>query len=106
MTNGSEKSGISGAHVHAIELEHLIVHKYEEHETLFRKADSLARKLIEQELRPGESLRVLGPGSYRLLLPKLMPEAGALRCSVIAEQVAREIRALNPTSITLDKQRK
>jgi hypothetical protein len=92
--------------IHAIELESLIVHKYSEHDALFKKADKLAKEIIEAELREGEALRTLRPGSYRVFLPKLKPEAGALRVSVIAEQVARAIKELNPTSQAITRERR
>jgi hypothetical protein len=92
--------------MHAIELESLIVHKYSEHDALFKKADKAAREIIEGELREGEAMRILKPGSYRLFLPKMKPEAGALRCSVIAEQVARVVKELNPTSQAIARERR
>jgi len=93
------------AHLHNIELEDLIVHRYAEHDALFKRADKVARKLIEDELRDGEGMRVKKPGSYQVFFPKLTPEAGALRCAVIAEQVAREVREINPASKAVDRQR-
>ncbi|MBY0510910.1 MAG: hypothetical protein K2P94_12280 [Rhodospirillaceae bacterium] len=92
--------------IHAIELESLILHKYSEHDALFKKADKVAREIIESELREGEAIRTLRPGSYRLFLPKMKPEAGALRCSVIAEQVARAVKELNPTSQAIERDRR
>jgi len=38
-------------------------------------------------------------------MPKLKPEAGALRCSVLAEQIARAAKDLNPTSQGLERRR-
>jgi hypothetical protein len=92
--------------MHAIELESLILHKYSEHDALFKKADKVAREIIESELREGEAYRSLKPGSYRLFLPKMKPEVGALRCSVIAEQVARAVKELNPTSQAIERERR
>jgi EAL domain-containing protein (putative c-di-GMP-specific phosphodiesterase class I) len=90
---------------HTIHLESLIVHRYSEHDALFQKADKVARGIIEAELREGESVRMPKPGRYRIFMPKLKPEAGALRCSVIAEQIARAVRDLNPTSMALERRR-
>lgn len=103
-TSGGDGSDIS-KRIHIIELEELIVHRYSEHDALFKKADKLAREIIESNLREGETLRSSKPGSYRLILPKLKPEAGALKCSVIAEQVARAVKELNPTSMALERRR-
>jgi hypothetical protein len=102
---GSHSGAKIEAHLHSIELEDLIVHRYSEHDALFKRADKMARQLIEQELRDGEGMRVKKPGSYQVFFPKLTPDAGALRCSVIATQVAREVRELNPASKSVDRQR-
>ena len=72
------------AHLHSIELEDLIVHRYSEHDALFKRADKMARKLIEQELRDGEGMRVIKPGSYQVFFPKMKPDAGALTFAVNA----------------------
>ncbi len=98
------KNGMEGR-VHKIELTDLIVHKYSEADALFKKADKVAQGIITNELRGDEAMRCTRPGSYRLIFPKLTPEAGALRCAVIAEQVAREVRKLNPTSQAIDQRR-
>jgi len=88
----------NSAHIHAIELEDLIVHKYDAHDALMQKADKLARDLIHEELRDGEMLQVLGQGSYLVHLPKLTPAAGELRCSLMTEKIYRAIRDLNPAA--------
>lgn len=98
------KTGMEGR-VHKIELADLIVHKYSEADALFKKADKVAQGIISNELRGDEALRCVRPGSYRLIFPKLTPEAGQLRCAVIAEQVAREVRKLNPTSQAIEQRR-
>ncbi|MDX2224492.1 MAG: hypothetical protein SFV21_17200 [Rhodospirillaceae bacterium] len=85
-------------HIHPINIEHLIVHKYQPHEALIRKADTVAREIIHNELRPGEFLHVAAPGRYNLVLPKLRPDAGSLRCSVITEILYRAIKELNPAA--------
>lgn len=92
-------------HLHTIRIEDLIVHRYSEHEALFKKAEKVTREIIESELRDGEGMRPLGRGAFQVFLPKLTPEAGSLRCSVIAERVAREIRGFNPTSQTLESEK-
>jgi hypothetical protein len=102
---GKASASAMDAHLHRIDLEELIVHRYSEHEALFKRADKAARALIEGELREGEGMRVVKPGVYQVFFPKLTPDAGALRCSVIAEQVAREVRDINPTSRSVDRQR-
>src|SRR4051812_38167186 len=81
--------------VHLIDIEKLIIHKYPEPAALLRKADKISRDIINAELRPGEALKVSRPGRYHLLLPKLLPAAGALRASVILEQLFRAISDLN-----------
>jgi hypothetical protein len=101
--SGKESKAKMDAHLHTIKIEDLIVHRYAEHEALFKKADKIARKIIEGELREGEGMRALAPGTYQIFFPKLTPDAGGLRCSVIAEQVAREVRNLNPTSMALER---
>ena len=98
------KTGMEGR-VHKIELADLIVHKYSEADALFKKADKVSQAIITNELRGDEAMRCTRPGSYRLIFPKLTPEAGALRCAVIAEQVAREVRKLNPTSQAIEQRR-
>lgn len=104
---GSSKAGTKALekHLHTINIEELIVHRYADHEALFKKSDKLAREIIEGELREGEGMRPLRAGVYQVFFPKLTPEAGALRCSVIAERVAREIRQLNPTSSAIDREK-
>lgn len=104
MPEASPKSsgGIKQAHLHSIEIEELIVHRYSEHEALLKKADKIAREIIERNLREGEASRALKPGSYQLYFPKLTPDAGALRCAVIAEEVYREVRRVNPASAAID----
>lgn len=82
--------------MHKIDIEGLIIHKYPEPAALLKKADKVSREIIHAELREGELLRVDRPGHYTLILPKLLPEAGALRTSVISEQLFRAIRELNP----------
>jgi hypothetical protein len=104
-TAGKASGSGLDAHLHRINLEDLIIHRYSEHDALFKRADKAARALIEGELRDGEGMRVLKPGVYQVFCPKLTPEAGSLRCAVIAEQVAREVRDINPTSRTVDRQR-
>ncbi len=107
MPESSPKSsgGIKQAHLHSIEIDELIVHRYSEHEALLKKADKIAREVIDRNLREGEATRVLKAGSYQLYFPKLTPDAGALRCAVIAEEVYREVRRANPASAAIDSQR-
>jgi hypothetical protein len=91
-TTGASRKG----RTHKIDIAGLIIHKYPEPAALLKKADKISREIIHSELREGELLRVDRPGQYTLILPKLLPEAGALRTSVIAEQLARAIADLNP----------
>lgn len=94
-----ETSGVDNSRkgrMHKIDIESLIIHKYPEPAALLRKADKVSREIIHAELREGELLRVDRPGHYTLILPKLLPEAGALRTSVINEQLFRAITDLNP----------
>lgn len=87
--------------MHKIDIEGLIIHKYPEPAALLKKADKVSRDIIHAELREGELLRVDRPGHYTLILPKLLPEAGALRTSVISEQLFRAITELNPAKKTM-----
>jgi hypothetical protein len=86
---------------HVIDIEKLIVHKYDAREALLKKADKIAREIIHSELRPGEFLRALKPGHYQLVLPKMRHDAGALRTAVITAKLYRAIRTLNPTVKTV-----
>lgn len=94
-----------GSRTHAFNVDDLIVHNYSERDALLKKADQLARALIEEQLREGEAYRSPEPGSFILLFPKLTPEAGALRAAVITDQISREVRKLNPTSMALERRR-
>jgi EAL domain-containing protein (putative c-di-GMP-specific phosphodiesterase class I) len=87
---------------HTISLADLIVHKYSDQDALMKKADKIAREFINGELREGEMARIPKPGVYQLFFPKLTADAGALRCSVIAEQLAREVRKVNPATAALE----
>ena len=91
--------------MHTIKLEDLILHRYSEHDALFKKADKVAREILDGELREGEGMRSLQLGVYQLYFPKLKPDAGSLRASVIAEQVARAVKELNPTANALERRR-
>lgn len=95
----------SEGQTHAFNLDDLIVHNYSERDILLKKADKLARAIIDEELRPGEGVRNPKPGSYFFFFPKLTPEAGALRASVIVGQISREVRKLNPATIAIDNRR-
>lgn len=88
---------------HTIRLEDLIVHRYSERAVLLRKADKIAQDIIRGEMREGEKFRTPEPGVYVLAFPKLKPEAGALRCSLLAERIAREIRKINPAVMAIDR---
>jgi hypothetical protein len=88
----------TGEHAYLISIEKLIVHKYAEREALLRKADKLARELIQEELREGEFVRVVNPGRYFLHFPKLRSDARELRGSIITEKIYRAIRDLNPAA--------
>jgi hypothetical protein len=88
--------------VHVFDLDDLIVHNYSERDTLLKKADKLARSIINDELREGEGMRSPKPGHYLFFFPKLTPEAGALRSSVLAAQISREVRKINPTIVAMD----
>ena len=92
-----QKSG----RVHPISIDALIVHKYSGSEALLQKADKIARDIITEELRIGEFFRAVRPGRYHLHLPKLLPEAGQLRASVISDRIFRAIRQFNPTAIQI-----
>jgi hypothetical protein len=89
--------------IHTIDIASLVIHKYPEQGALLKKADKISRELIHAELREGEYLRVNRPGCYQLVLPKLLPEAGALRTSVITEQLFRAITELNPAKKNMDE---
>lgn len=89
--------------IHKIDVESLIIHKYPEPAALLKKADKVSREIIHAELRDGEFLRVDRPGHYSLVLPKLLPEAGALRASVISEQLCRAIAELNPAKKSISE---
>lgn len=95
-----EPTGMKGR-VHCIDIESLIIHKYPDPGALLKKADKISRDLVHAELREGEFLRVTRPGRYQLVLPKLLPDAGALRASVISEKLFRAITDLNPTKKSL-----
>lgn len=88
-------------HAHLIAIDTLVVHKYAGSAALLRKADKVAREIIDGELREGEYLQVIKPGRYHLHLPKLRHDAGQLRSSVITDQIERAIRHLNPTAFQL-----
>lgn len=105
LKKGPDASDDADPHLHDIELEDLIVHRYADHDSLFAKADKGACELIDSELREGEGMRIVRPGSYQLYFPKLTPEAGELRCAVIAEKVARLVREINPTWATVTRMR-
>ncbi len=92
-----------GGRRHTIRLDDLIVHKYSERAALMKKADKIARRIFAEELRAGESYRAAENGVYLVILPRLTPEAGALRCSLLSERVAREIRKINPAAAQIDK---
>jgi hypothetical protein len=102
---GVPRRNIDETKVHVFNLDDLIVLNYSERDALLKKADKLARTIIDQELREGEGMRSIKPGSYLFFFPKLTPEAGALRCSVLAAQISREVRKLNPATVALDNQR-
>ncbi|MCC6912476.1 MAG: EAL domain-containing protein [Rhodospirillaceae bacterium] len=93
----------AAARRHTIRLEDLIVHKYSERAALMKKADKIARRIFDEELREGESYRIAEDGVYLVLLPRLTPEAGALRCSLLAEHMARAIRKVNPAAAQFEK---
>jgi hypothetical protein len=90
--------------VHPISIDALIVHKYSASNALLQKADKRAREILAEELREGEFYKAVKPGRYHLHLPKLMPEAGQLRASVIADRIYREIRQLNPTALQISNE--
>jgi hypothetical protein len=81
----------------------LIVHKYDEADVMLRKASTIAHDIIVAELRNGEFMRSPQLGIFELFFPALRKAAGELRASVIAEQIAREIRNVNPGSIALEE---
>jgi hypothetical protein len=86
---------------HLIRVEDLIVHHYEKADVLLRRADKIAQEFIDSDLRPGEYSQRIRPGVYRIYLPKLTPEAGQLRTAVIADNISREIRRINPGKVGL-----
>jgi hypothetical protein len=88
-------------HAHPITIDKILVHKYADSEALLRKADKIARDIIDADLREGEYLEVLKPGKYRLYFPKLRSDAGDLRCATILAQIERAVRHLNPTAFHL-----
>ncbi len=102
----STRSAGVGRRTHRIDLRELIVHRYADIEALLKKAEQIARTIIPGELRSGETFRTLEAGVYEIVLTRLTPEAGDLRCALIAEKLMREIRRLNPTTIALEKRRK
>jgi len=83
--------------MHTIKLQDMIVHKYSEGDALIRKAHKVAYDLILQDLRPGEYVRTKKLGVFQVFFPSLTPEAGQLRCAVMADQIFRAIKAINPT---------
>jgi hypothetical protein len=87
--------------VHSIAVDKLIVHKYSGSVALLQKADKIAREILAEEIREGEYFRVLRPGRYSVHLPKLIPEAGQLRISIILDRIFRAIRDFNPTAIQI-----
>ncbi len=103
MTSNPAPAAIRTSRRHIIRLEDLILHRYSERAALIKKADKIARAVIAEDLRDGETYRVAEDGVYIVAFPRLTPEAGALRCSLIAERIAREIRKINPAAAHLDK---
>jgi hypothetical protein len=102
-TGGEPKGSTAGAkHLHTIDIDALIVHRYADAPLLLKKADKVARAFIEGELRDGEAYRALRTGVFQLYFPKLTREAGELRSSVMAEQLARAIKDINPASAALE----
>lgn len=99
------KGQSTAGRAHAFNVDDLIVHNYSERDALLKRADKLARRIIEEQLREGESFRSASPGHFVLLFPKLTAEAGALRAAVITDQISREVRKLNPTSVALERRR-
>lgn len=87
--------------IHRIVLKDLVIHKYFEEELLMRRADQIAQDVIKADLRDGEYFRQVKHGMYVLYLPKLTPDAGDLRTSVIADRISRELRLIHPGSIAL-----
>ncbi|MGE4063424.1 MAG: hypothetical protein AB7E79_08650 [Rhodospirillaceae bacterium] len=87
--------------VHVIRVDNLIVHRFEKMDVLLRRADQIAQEHINAELRPGEYSQRVKPGIFRIYLPKLTPEAGQLRTAVIADNISREIRRINPGNVGL-----
>lgn len=99
----SQPSAATRTRRHIIRLEDLIVHRYSERAVLMKKADKIAQTIIADDMRDGETFRVAEAGVYVVALPRLTPEAGALRSSLLAERVAREIRKINPAAAQFER---
>lgn len=92
----AEHGSVLVGHLHILNLRELITRKHADQESILKKADAIAISVIEEALGEADSFVCPDNGSYGLVFPNLNKEAGDLKCSVIADRIARMLREEDP----------
>lgn len=78
-----------------LNLQSLIVRRERDMNEAMKKADAIARVVIEDSLQDGEAFIHPEIGIYGFLFPGMSKSAAELKCSVIAEQISRLLKDSN-----------
>ncbi len=85
-----EKSGaVVMGRVHLVNLRDLVIRRSKNPEETLKRAEKIAEAVIFENLNKGDVFARGEEGAFYLLFPGMSEEAGALKCAVIGDQIAR-----------------
>jgi EAL domain-containing protein (putative c-di-GMP-specific phosphodiesterase class I) len=85
-----------------LNLKKLIVRRERDMDEALKKADVIAQAVIEDALQDGDAFIHPETGVYGFLFPSTSKSAAELKCSIIAEQVARLLKNSNITLSSIE----
>ncbi len=98
-----EKNGaVVMGRMHLLNLRDLIIKRGKDPEAMFERAEKIADRVIVENLNEGDVFTRSEEGAFYLLFPGVSEEAGALKCAVIGDQIARILSAEDPIFFKLE----
>lgn len=97
-----ESGSVVMGRVHMVNLRDLVVKRDKNTDEMLERARTIADGVISEHLDDGDVYSRGEDGAYYFLFPDMSEEAGALKCSVIVDQIARLLSAENPIFFKLD----
>ena len=97
-----KKGAVVMGRVHLVNLRDLIIKRGKNPEETLKRAEKIAEAVILENLNKGDVFARGEEDAFYFLFPGMPEEAGALKCAVIGDQIARLLAAEDPVFFKLE----